>query len=295
MKLLSSEAFASAEKYLVRNARLIDRLRFAHHFSLGEGSRIVESLLPYQNSDGGFGYALEPDLRGTESQPQHMEVALWILNEVGGVNGSLVERAGDWLLSHSTREGGVPFVLSNVVESERAFWWEPEEGPDGPPANINPTGPIVGVLHENHCEHPWIASATEFCWNYLAAMTTLGAYDALAAMAFLQRVPDRHRAQEEFARLKDSILDTVALDPNAEGHVHSPLDFAPQPNDMARELFSDSDINRHLDAIIDAQNDDGGWVANFPMWTPVVRHEWGGFITIARLKTLQAYGRIAKR
>lgn len=123
----------------------------------------------------------------------------------------------------------------------------------------------------------------------------LGAYDALVAMAFLQRVPDRHRARAEFAQLKDSILDTVALDPDAEGHVPSSLDFAPHPNDMARELFSDSEINRHLDAVIDAQNDGDGWEANFPMWTPEVRHEWGGFIIIARLKTLQAYGRIAER
>lgn len=75
---------------------------------------------------------MEPDLRGNLSQPQHIEVALWTLNEVGGVNSPLVERAGDWLLGHSTPEGGVPFVLSNVADSERAFWWSPKPDPTAP-------------------------------------------------------------------------------------------------------------------------------------------------------------------
>jgi hypothetical protein len=47
------------------------------------------------------------------------------------------------------------------------------------------------------------------------------------------------------------------------------------------------------DALVDAQQDDGGWKPNFLTWTPLVAHEWGGYLTLARLKTLKAYGRIA--
>jgi hypothetical protein len=28
------------------------------------------------------------------------------------------------------------------------------------------------------------------------------------------------------------------------------------------------------------------------MWTPLVAHEWGGYLTVGRLKTLRAYGRL---
>ncbi|SPL97456.1 unnamed protein product [[Actinomadura] parvosata subsp. kistnae] len=41
-----------------------------------------------------------------------------------------------------------------------------------------------------------------------------------------------------------------------------------------------------------AQSPDGGWSGNWLMWTPLVEHEWGGHLTVARLKTLRAYGRL---
>lgn len=295
MKLLTISALSAAETYIARNARLIDRVRYAHLRAEESPQRLVDCLVPYQNSDGGFGHALEPDLRGNSSQPQHMEVALRTLSEANWVDDRLLTAAGHWLVANSTPDGGVPFVLADVVNSERAFWWEPEDGADGPPANINPTGPIAGLLHEAGFDHPWLGPATEFCWNYLANATSLGDYEALAAVAFLQRVPDRARAKAEFDRLSNSILERVALEPNASGHVHFPLDFAPDPAAMARPLFADSVIDQHLDALIDAQSEDGSWKPNFPMWTPVVQHEWGGLLTVAAVKTLRAYGRVDSR
>lgn len=295
MKQLPADALAAAETYIARNARLIDRIRYAHMCADESPQRVVDALIPYHNPDGGFGHALEPDLRGNISQPQHMEVALRTMSEADWVDDRMLLRAGDWLTAHSTPEGGIPFVLANVVNTERAFWWEPEPGSDGPPANINPTGPIAGLLHEAGFDHPWLGPATEFCWNYLANTTSLGDYEALAAVAFLQRVPDRTRAQSEFNRLSESILDTVALDPNADGHVHFPLEFAPSPHAMARPLFTDSVINQHLDALIQSQAEDGSWRPNFPMWTPAVQHEWGGFLTVATLQILHAYDRITFR
>ena len=38
--------------------------------------------------------------------------------------------------------------------------------------------------------------------------------------------------------------------------------------------------------------DDGGWDIAFPSWTPVTRPEWRGFVTVDRLLTLRAYGRL---
>jgi hypothetical protein len=61
---------------------------------------------------------------------------------------------------------------------------------------------------------------------------------------------------------------------------------------MGRALFSDDEIDLHLDVMIDAQGEDGGWTPNFAMWTPLVTHEWGGYLTGSNLRTLHAYGRI---
>ncbi|ADD44723.1 hypothetical protein [Stackebrandtia nassauensis] len=293
MRTLDQNGFAAARRYLSLNARLLERRRFDVVFGDGPREPVLHVLRGYQNPDGGFGHALEPDLRGDGSQPQPAELALWILDEVGGFDDAMVARLGDWLAANSGDDGGVPFVLPSVTDTPRAPWWQPDQGPDGRAISaINPTGPIAGLLGEHGVEHPWLARATEFCWRTIAELDDISAYDALATLAFLERAADRQRAEAEFDRLADALLATVALDPDAEGHVHSPLDFAPRPDAMARRLFRQADVDRHLDVLVDRQQDDGSWAPNFLMWTPVVATEWGGWLTLSTLKTLRAYGRV---
>lgn len=291
MKTLTKDAFAAAERYLVLNARLIDRLRFQHHFDTVADEQVLDVLGGYQDIGGGFGNAIEPDLRGALGQPQGIEQAFWILDEIEQFHGTLVQRACDWLTKFSTADGGVPWVLPSVVGDERGPWWQPQG--EQPPAALNPTAPIVGLLHANGVEHRWVGPATEFCWRSIAGLEEVGAYDAMCVLAFLERVPDRERAGAEFARLHDSLRAAAAIDPNAEGHVHTPLDLAGRPDSLGRGLFSEEEIDLHLDVMVDAQNEDGGWAPNFQMWTPVVAHEWGGILTLGNLLTLEANGRIA--
>ncbi|WP_205326401.1 hypothetical protein [Glycomyces sp. YM15] len=290
-KTLGQDAFAAAERYLHLNARLIDRARFDYRFHGGPAGPVLHAVRAYQNPDGGFGNAIEPDLRGAGSQPQGVEVAFWALDEVGAFEDAIVLAACAWLEEHSTEDGGVPWVLPTVVEDERGPWWQPQG--EQPPAALNPTAPIAGLLHAHNVKHPWLKPATEFCWRALAELDEIGAYDAMCVVRFLDRVPDRERARAEFDRLGPSLRASTALDPNEPGHTHSPLDLAPTPNSLARGLFSDEEIGRHLDHLIDTQGADGGWAPNFMMWTPVVAHEWGGYLTRATLATLQEYGRLA--
>ncbi|MGH8839310.1 MAG: hypothetical protein ACRDVO_08640 [Jiangellaceae bacterium] len=84
MTMLTPERLAAAERYLLLHARLIDRLRFAHLFRGGSAAAVRSALAAYANDDGGFGNALEPDLRGAGSQPQPVEVALHVLDETTG-------------------------------------------------------------------------------------------------------------------------------------------------------------------------------------------------------------------
>lgn len=272
------------------HARLIDRLRFTHRFHGGPPGPVLSVLRGYQNSDGGFGNAIEPDLRGSISQPQGVEVALWVLDQIDAFDDECVGAACDWLHANTAEDGGVPWVLPSVRETARAPWWQPQGDPA--PGSINPTGPITGLLHAHGVQHAWLEKATAFCWDAIADTTELNAYDTMCILGFLERVPDRRRAEAEFVRLSEALLATVALDPDAPGHVHSPLDVAPRPDSMARRLFADADIDLHLDEVIAAQGREGGWAPNFEMWTPAVAHEWGGHLTLDRLTTLQAYGRI---
>src|SRR6476660_9980996 len=96
---------ARAADFVWRNARLLDRHLFARRFRGASPEHVIHALRPYQNEDGGFGNALEPDLRGPESEPVPLEHALQTLDEVGDFDAEIVQRGCDWL-STVTPEGG---------------------------------------------------------------------------------------------------------------------------------------------------------------------------------------------
>ena len=114
-------------------------------------------------------------------------------------------------------------------------------------------------------------------------------------LSFLQHVPDRDRAGQAFGRIGNLIIDRdmAVLDPEAPGEVHSPLDFAPEPDSMARALFDEATIKAHLDHLASAQRDDGGWMFNWLAWSPTAEREWRGFLTVDALRLLRANGYLA--
>jgi hypothetical protein len=130
-------------------------------------------------------------------------------------------------------------------------------------------------------------------WELIDKLTEPGGYEMFGVLAFLQHVPDRSRAQAALRRVGPLILERglVGLDPEAAGEVHTPLDFAPLPDSIARSLFDDATIAAHLDHLAAAQRDDGGWTFNWPAWSPAAEADWRGFLTVDALRVLRANGR----
>jgi hypothetical protein len=289
--MMMSPNLSKATDFIWRTARLLDRRRFAFHFLNGEKQAVLEALSPYQNSDGGFGNALEPDIRGPVSQPIPTWTALCILDETGIFHESVVTRVCDYLLTIITEEGGVPFVLPSVRDYPHAPWWETG---DQPPASLNPTAAIAALLYKNHVEHPWLTAATEYCWRTLDTMDKTDPYEMRAVLPFLDFVPDRERAEKVFARIGPKILEQnlVALTPTMQSDAHTPLNFAPRPECMANRLFSNEVIEEHLDALVASQQEDGGWQFNWPAWNPAAALEWRGVVTVEALTALRAYDRL---
>ncbi len=188
-------------------------------------------------------------------------------------------------------------VLASAARYPRAPWWNPSSE-----ASVLPTGGIAGLLHAHGVEHRWLEPATEFCWRTLDAIPeriqagdflVQIAYDVRSALLFIDHAPERSRAEAVCADLGRRLIDAgvVALDPGATGEVAMPLDLAPRPKSLARRWFDDATIETHLDALVGAQLEDGGWPINWQVWTPVTGPEWRGWQTVERTKILAAYGR----
>lgn len=280
---------AKTTDFLWRTARLLEQHRFAFLFLDGSPQAVLEALRPYQNADGGFGHGLEPDIRAPVSQPIPTWTALCLIDEIGAFADPMVGRACDYVHSITTAEGGVPFALPSVRAYPRAPWWESEEQPS---ASLNPTAALVALLQKHHSDHPWLLPATDYCWRQLETLDQTSAYEMRAVIPFLDTAPDRQRAEQVFARVGPKILEQklVALEPDSQQETHTPLNFAPRPQSLARRLFSDEVIEVHLHALASARQEDGGWQFNWLAWNPASALEWRGIVTIEALLTLRAYG-----
>jgi hypothetical protein len=286
---MTSPDFDTAAAFIAANARIIDRRRFERLFGGGGTDPVRDAVAAYRNLDGGFGNGLEPDCRAPGSQPAAVEMALRIMDEADAWDTGLVRGACDWLAAVAPAEGGSSFVEPTLDGWPHAPWWVPEEG-----ASMISTGLISGTLHARGFQHAWLDRATQTMWAKIARASTLGAYDMYGVLAFLQHVPDRDRAQAAFGRIGQMLLDQrlAALDPSEEGETHSPLNFAPLPESMARCLFEKSVIDAYLDHLAASQRDDGGWTFNWPAWSPAAERDWRGFLTVDNLRLLRANGRI---
>lgn len=290
---MTSPDLDQASAFVTANARVLDQRRFEHLFADGDATPVRDAVAAYRNADGGFGHALEPDLRVPGSQPAAAEMALRLLDEADAWDEDLVQGACDWLATVAPAEGGAAFVeAAPLAGGSHAPWWVPEESH---PASLIATGMITGTLHARGVQHPWLDQATEVMWTRIAKTgTSVGAYEMFGVLSFLQHVRDRDRAMSAFGQVGPLLLENnlVALDPEAPGEAHSPLDFAPLPDSLARALFDEAVIKAHLDHLAHAQRADGGWTFNWPAWSPAAERDWRGFLTVDALRILRANGRL---
>jgi hypothetical protein len=217
-------------------------------------------------------------------------MGLLMLDEAG-FDTSIALRACSYLTTVTTLEGGVPFATAALAAYPHAPWWEM---PDHPPASINPTASIAGLLHKHRVQHAWLDAASAFCWHELESALPDEMHSLLCAFTFLQFVPDRQRAAPLIERAGRHLFDAglVELDLASSSYVKKPLDWASTPASICRQFFSDQIIDANLDSLAAAQQADGGWSITWPPISPACELEWRGFVTVNALKTLRAYGRL---
>ncbi|MDX3233488.1 hypothetical protein [Streptomyces sp. ME19-01-6] len=301
-----SSSLARAEQFVWLTARVLEQRRFAYHFLGGGADPVETALAAYLGDDGGYGHALEPDLRGPHSRPQHAAHALRVLDGIGRCGGRRVELLCRYLTEITTPDGALPAHRPAPPGTAVASW---NPAADGSAGNLLATGPVVGLLHRNDVWHAWLFRATDFCWAAVAALEEGAAprpHEVLAAVAFLDGAPDRPRALAAAERLGRRVRKQglVVLDPDPERTEDHPLpegrapgerihvyEVARTPDSPARPWFTDAEVERSLDFLADSQCEDGGW--------PLRRHprasgaalEWRPIVTIEALLTLRAYGR----
>ena len=273
----------AARTFLHANGRVLERRRFAHLIDGGPKEPVLDAIRAFRNDDGGFGHAIEPDMRAPESQPVGVQTAMEILHELGVHDDPMIRPAADWLRSVTRDDGGIPFVLE--TEAPHARWWKSSDA-----SSVTQTAANAAALHSLGVSHPWLESADEFLFMRIAQIDAskvgedigLG-YDVLFSVHFLDAHPDDARAT--------AALDALAPIPTADpGSEHpSALDLSPRPGTRTRRFF---DVEPDLDALERAQQDDGGWRVAWPDWNDAAAVEWRGVATVNAVSLLRANDRV---
>jgi hypothetical protein len=292
--------FEKATAFMDTHARLLDRRRFDYLFGDGDASGPSSALTGHRNPDGGYGWALEPDLRGPASQPAGALHAFEVMAEIGPALDPSATALCDWLGSVSLPDGGLPFALRGAAGPGTSPWWGKA---DPSRSSLHITAAVCGMAHRVAAHdpavarHPWLASATAYCIDAIASLE-----EPTFAIAFkyvlelLDRLHGEHPdAARELERLGRYIPPSGAMPVpgGAEGEAIRALDFSPEPGRPLRALFAPDVIAAELDRLAGGQLDDGGWDVDHAVGSPAAALEWRGYATVEALAVLRANGRLA--
>jgi hypothetical protein len=278
---------AAAERFMLDTARLLDRHRLAVLLHDAPTAFVLDALRAYRNPDGGFGHALEPDVRDPASQPAATLHALEVLAEVDALDDPMVAGAAGWAARITRPDGALPFVLPSAAAHPHAPWMTPNED-----ASFL-TFAVVGLLYGAASDEPWLKAATTWSWSRIERSDELSAYWVKFALDFLDRVPDEDRARRAIEALRPKVGadGTIAVPGGTENERLTPLALSPRPGRRSRVLFTIEQIETDLDLLENQQRDDGGWMFDWLDWSPGQRVEWRGAVTLRALATLVAHGR----
>lgn len=182
-----TETYKKARSFVYRNARPLDFARWRYHFEGGSREEVLSTLAAYQNADGGFGHALEPDYWNPDSTPTATWAATNILREVGLRDPTHPIVQGILLYLDSGKDfvgGKWCTTVPGNNDHPHAVWWTCNDKV-GVPSN-NPTASLCGfALYFADASTPLFKKAAEIAAGSVAAFLEAGEEDSHTLNNFL--------------------------------------------------------------------------------------------------------------
>ena len=278
-------------RFIWENARHLERAIFDFHFFDGPAVRIIEILRTYQNKDGGFGHALEPDVRAPESQPLFIEFGLHTLYECNLRDPEMTTKICDFISKHADLEQGIPTLFPSAQGYPKAAHWNT---PYAESPSLDRLAGLVGLANWQGVSHPWLEQAVERCLENIATIHYTDAHTILTAFCLLESLPNREDSNDLFDKLRQELSEAnfFFAETPFSGYGLTPLTFAPTPDSFCSRIFSNKQIENHLADLQTKQVADGGWPLEWEPPGEMARMEWRSHRTVKALITLRAYKKI---
>lgn len=305
MKTLSNPAFHLSESYLTRKGRPLDLARFAFHFQDGDKELIGRILQAYQNSDGGFGHALEPDLRTPASSAVATANALKIFVEADlPSDDAMIRRTLTYLERTLDRERLIwPIAPQGLKKFAHAPWWGGDDViKDFGGCLANPRAMIVGALlqYQDAFDSTLLDQLLASTIRHLETLPDKMEMHDLQCYLYLADAPQLPADVKKMIlpKLRRAVRAVVTTDSSQwSSYSVKPLTLCSHPESFVYQEIGDA-VTANLDYEIKAQGADGSWTPNWswadynPEGWSEARREWTGHLTVEALITLKNFSRI---
>ena len=298
---LSRQNFDCAAQFLQISARPLEQALFRFHFADGTAVDVLRELAAFQNPDGGFGRALEMDMRTPDSSAIATTHALQTAREIGlASDHGLVRRTLDYL--RATCDAGTyvwPIIPATANNAPHSPWWTTKNIAESwNHFRANPTAEIAGYLFlfGTPTDEVWRQQVLRGALDYLAAQPDkMNMHELLCFVRLAEMVELKEASRQKLAR---AVAATVERD-QARWPKYGlrPLSVVKSPQSPYYAALRDA-VEANLDYLIREQTADGSWVPTwswadeFPDVWPVAKREWQGVLTLDALKTLRAFERL---
>ena len=301
---LTKEAFEASRQFIKTTARPLEIARFKHAFAGGPVEAVFDALRRYQNSDGGFGHALDPDLRAKESSALCTSIAFQVLRSTQTKpDQAFVSMGIQFFLETLDRaEGYWRIIPTSAERSPHAPWWDQAGREDAFNCfSLNPSAEILGYLYDYQELIPRdiLSLLSDRVLSHLSGLEKIEMHDLLCCLRLLQTETLPEEVREPLKRkLAILIHGIVACNPEQwSGYSLRPLQVVDGPGSLFMPELKEA-VAANLNYEISSQNKDGSWT---PTWTwgeaypedwKMARREWAGVITLGKLLLLKKFGRI---
>ena len=287
----------TAIQFILQNARPLELAIYKYFFENKSNQDVVKELLKFQNSDGGFGNALEPDFFNPNSSPIATNDAIITLYRVNALdkNSDIVKGLVRYLESHNSFDEDKKrwlFAIDSNRDYPHAIWWEKKgDGISG----FNPSISLAAFLicYGNRTSlseeiikegFEYLETAEEISGDSLKCF--LLAYELLNAKC-INDIVDLQYFKDLLCKAIDN---SICKDIKKYG-----IEYVPMPSDFFSGSYSEF-ITPEIKPLIAAEKDilgklqmeDGGFDITWKWYTPYPEYEqarawWRPRITIEKL------------
>lgn len=299
--------YTAAKKFILKNSRPLDMARWNYLFENGSKEDVISVLKTYQNDDGGFANALEPDCWNINSTPLQTWVATQIIKEINldDKNHPIIKGILDYLSSKDEFDGHRWHGLNTVVTNDNyphAPWWSYKQKQE---LTYNPTASLIGfilkyaekdtAIYRSACE------LSEEAYDYFKKNFPLESMHESACFVELYNYMKECSIfnlldMEEFKRLlQKQIKQVITYDTKIWS-----TDYICKPSLFINSKSSDFYLeNKEIcdfeyEFILKTQNEDGSWRVtwdwnDYPEQWAISKNWWQSDIIIKNIKYIREF------